>query len=132
VNDRILLVPPIWAPDPAVVQKWPALHALLLKLPAFLPVDFFLWPTLRGQEVLGTGVECLLNAFRRQLRPEHHVLAQGSFGEVLLEVLAMQPAASLTMWGARLHEEAGGHELANKVIPFIQEVIAQREATAHT
>jgi hypothetical protein len=33
----------------------------------------------------------------------------------------------LKEWGARLHEEAGGHELADKVIPFIQEVIAQRQ-----
>jgi hypothetical protein len=32
----------------------------------------------------------------------------------------------------RWYEEAGGHELANKVIPFIQEVIAQREAAGQT
>ena len=30
-------------------------------------------------------------------------------------------------WGIHVHEEAGGHELADKVIPFIQEVIAARE-----
>jgi hypothetical protein len=33
----------------------------------------------------------------------------------------------LNEWGMRLHEEAGGHELADKVIPFIQGVIAARE-----
>jgi hypothetical protein len=34
---------------------------------------------------------------------------------------------SLTEWGLRIHEEDGGHELADKVIPFIQGVIAARE-----
>jgi hypothetical protein len=33
----------------------------------------------------------------------------------------------LKEWGLRIHEEAGGHELADKVIPFIQQVIAARE-----
>ena len=35
---------------------------------------------------------------------------------------------SLEHFGLRLHEEAGGHELADKVIPFIQEVIAARKS----
>jgi hypothetical protein len=33
----------------------------------------------------------------------------------------------ISEWGIRMQEEAGGHELADKVIPFIQEVIAQRD-----
>jgi hypothetical protein len=32
-------------------------------------------------------------------------------------------------WGIHVHEEAGGHELAGKVIPFIEEVIAHRANT---
>ena len=32
----------------------------------------------------------------------------------------------LTEWGLRIQEEDGGHELADKVIPFIEEVIATR------
>jgi hypothetical protein len=33
----------------------------------------------------------------------------------------------LEVWPLRVHEEEGGHELADKVIPFIQSVIAERE-----
>jgi hypothetical protein len=36
----------------------------------------------------------------------------------------------LETYGSHLHEEAGGHEVADKVIPFIKEVIAEREASA--
>jgi hypothetical protein len=34
-------------------------------------------------------------------------------------------------WGIHVHEEAGGHELADKVVPFIEGVIAAR-ANAQT
>ncbi|HET9200378.1 MAG TPA: hypothetical protein VFO84_05310 [Dehalococcoidia bacterium] len=33
---------------------------------------------------------------------------------------------ALEDFGIHIHEEAGGHELADKVIPFIEEVIAER------
>jgi hypothetical protein len=38
----------------------------------------------------------------------------------------------LNEWPLRMQEEAGGEELAGKVIPFIQEVIAEREAKGQT
>jgi hypothetical protein len=38
----------------------------------------------------------------------------------------------LQEWGTRLQDEEGGHELADKLIPFIQQVIAEREAKAQT
>jgi hypothetical protein len=54
-------------------------------------------------------------------------------GEELLAIFRRYaPAAvdggALREWGRRIHEEAGGHELADKAIPFIQEVIAQRQS----
>jgi phosphotransferase system HPr-like phosphotransfer protein len=45
----------------------------------------------------------------------------------------MAPAAEmgeLELWPSQVYEEAGGHELADKVIPFIQKVIAERGASA--
>jgi hypothetical protein len=248
VDDRILLIPFFLTPDPAVFERWPAVGALLRKLRAFLPVDIFLWPSLKGQEVAGSGVEIVRNAWRRQLQSEHHVLVSLGGSDILLEALAERPVRSLVVgggymptpkraaviagsataayaqammeilrndseafhlamsgaeeadiqrameeaernrdrevylavqdgllahepgpittleipalflstawptgsfeifrcyiptarydelkeWGPRLHEEAGGYELADKVIPFIQEVIAQREAAGQT
>jgi hypothetical protein len=75
MDDRILLIPSIAAPDPAVYEHWPALHALRERLDSFLPVDTLLWPTLKGQPREGSPAESLKNAVRRQIRPEHHVLA---------------------------------------------------------
>lgn len=39
---------------------------------------------------------------------------------------------SLELYGSNLHEADGGHEVADKVLPFIKEVIAEREANAQT
>ncbi|HEX5914930.1 MAG TPA: hypothetical protein VFY54_17565, partial [Rubrobacter sp.] len=33
----------------------------------------------------------------------------------------------LNLWGVKMHEEAAGHEFADKVIAFIETVIAGRE-----
>jgi hypothetical protein len=38
----------------------------------------------------------------------------------------------LKEWPLRMQEEAGGYELADKVIPFIETVIAEREAKGQT
>jgi hypothetical protein len=251
MDDRILAVPLTVAPDPAVFEKWPALKALLSRLREFLPVDFVIQPTLKGQKASGRGNVALVKALVAQVRPEHHVLAF-SCSELLLVALLQRPVRSLIAsgffpspramaahedeslaaglaaimpiisnpgqfvrivmsgadeelinrttreieatvdkdllqriwygteppisvpsgrtldfpalyltlpvltpgrdevfdyfrrhvpntkldqlheWGFHLHEEKGGHELANKVIPFIQEVIAQREAAGQT
>jgi hypothetical protein len=254
MDDRILLIPTTFAPDPAVFEKWAAPRALMQRLRAFLPVDVFLWPTLMGQPAEGSSTECVDRAIRRQLRNEHHLVNVSMRQEPLLTVLAERPARShaaagyfpfvqsvtgkvdsllatsieairavtlnvaqlvpqmmqgageaeiekavseveatrnsgfltrwveeslvehragrskpvtpsshtptlylslpvaipggeriveifrsyvpnarvdeLHEWGLHLHEEAGGHELADKVIPFIEEVIAAREASA--
>jgi hypothetical protein len=248
MGDRILLIPALFTPDPLVIEKWPAFRALLLRLRQFLPVDFFRWPTLKGEQAVGAGADCVLRALHAQVRPEHHILQlQAASGELTLEALADRPARSLVSvgfapspnvaaalgatdlaramdatyailspnlhqifevlmsgaeedeigravsevtvtsnpdigraigadvqtreppplrplnvhalylfvpapipmpearfeifrrfiplarhdelheWGIHLHKEEGGHELANKVIPFIQEVIAERE-----
>ena len=47
---------------------------------------------------------------------------------ILSHYLADLRVEPLLLYGLRLHEEAGGHEVADKVIPFIKEVIAAREA----
>jgi class 3 adenylate cyclase len=99
VDDRILLIPPLYAPDWNVIETWPAGHAFSLRLKAFLPLDILLWPTLKGQRCEGdTPTEWVLNALRRQIRPEHHVLAIVS-GEALLMALGEHPARSLIISG---------------------------------
>ncbi|HEX5915825.1 MAG TPA: hypothetical protein VFY54_22200 [Rubrobacter sp.] len=251
-----MLVPVSFAPDPAMFDVWAAPRALLQRLRAFLPVDTFLWPTLKGQPADGSPSECVDQAIRRQLREEHHIVNVSTAQEPFLTLLGDRPARSHTAagyfpfppsvtgkvdsllataleairtmaphpaqflpqlmqgaeeteiknavskvegtlnsgflagwvqealaeqqsgilktikpssrtptlylslpvalpggeriveifrsyvpnarvdelheWGLHLHEEAGGHELADKVIPFIQNVIADREANPQT
>jgi hypothetical protein len=251
VDDRILLVPPYWAPDPAVYNNWPMVRTAVVQLQSFLPVDHFRWPSLPGELSEGDPQDCVLEAFHRQLQSWHHVLcllaselvlcavsekpvrsliaaafipspatAARSDDDVLAAALTAQNVISsklsqvvpmlmqgagetevdrviaelrrtsdykfvgrlrdavvshprlperpidipalylspavlvnpgeepifaifrsyapgarrdeLVDWGRRLHDEAGGLELAGKVIPFIQDVIAQREAAGQT
>ena len=73
-GDRILLIPAVWAPDPSVFEKWPALRALMQRLRAFLPVDILLWPSLKGQAREDSAVKSHEQAIRRQVRAVHHVL----------------------------------------------------------
>ena len=245
MDDRILLVPPEWAPDPGIYARWPTVHATIERLGTFLPVDHFRWPSLPGEPCDGDPQDCLIDAFRDQLRPVHHVICfvaselillalsrnpvrsltttafipspatvvgddvlataltaqnvisrklsqvvplimQGATAEEVERVIAdlrrtsnydfvvrlrdsfvsspkapdgpidipalyLSPAVQvnpgeepifaifrsfvpgaqrgfLTEWGLRIQEETGGHELADKVIPFIEEVIAARDA----
>jgi hypothetical protein len=98
MDDRILFLPLPWTPDPAVYEKWPASRALLSRLRSFLPVDTVIWPTLKGQEVVGDTQDCMANALRARLRPEHHVLSVVS-SNWLLEVLGETRARSLVASG---------------------------------
>jgi hypothetical protein len=99
MDDRILLVPAFWMPDPAVFEEWPALRALSQRLKDFLAVDSFLWPTLKGQAAKGSGIEGALAAFRAQIRPLHHIVTIAGFGEILLEALTRKRARSLVVAG---------------------------------
>jgi hypothetical protein len=95
VDDRILLVPPDWTPDPAVYCRWPMVHACLEKLQSFLPVDHFRWPSLPGEPCEGDPQECVIQAFGSQLRRDHHVLCFVA-NEVVLSALVRNPVRSLT------------------------------------
>ena len=99
MDDRILLLPPTWAPDPHAAAAAASVRALLDRLEAFLPLDIFVGPTLKGSKRLGTGVEWLLASIREQVRPEHHIVASSTHTEPLLVVLSSQPARSLTIPG---------------------------------
>jgi hypothetical protein len=74
MNDRVLLVPAAWAPDPEAFQRWPSLRILQTRLEGLLPVDIFRWPWLKGEEAVGADWERPINAFRAQVRAEHHVV----------------------------------------------------------
>jgi hypothetical protein len=80
MEDRILLVPPPWAPDPEVISRWPTAQVLLARLTAFWPVDMLRWPSLKGKKWPGKGYRRAINAFRAQLRAEHHVLDPSGMG----------------------------------------------------
>ncbi|MEX2237713.1 MAG: hypothetical protein WEB00_09285 [Dehalococcoidia bacterium] len=73
-DDRILFMPPVWAPDPEVFESWPAYDALLERFRAHWPVDFLRWPTLVGEPAEGNGWEVMANAVRKSLTDEHHVI----------------------------------------------------------
>jgi hypothetical protein len=83
-GDRILLIPAVWAPDPSVFEKWPALRALMQRLRAFLPVDILLWPSLKGQAREDSAVKTHEQAIRRQVRAVHHVLDVSGLPQHLL------------------------------------------------
>jgi hypothetical protein len=114
-DDRILFLPPIWAPDPDVIGNWPAFQALLQRLSGTWPVDFVRWPTLRGEAVEGTGWEAAANALRRSLRPEHHVVGYAFGALQILIALAEKPPRSLIHSFLRVTPgtlEAAGYEAA--------------------
>jgi hypothetical protein len=94
MDDRILLVPPDWTPDPAVYGRWPMVRACLERLQSFLPVDHFRWPSLPGEPCEGDPQDCVLDAFAEQLRPEHHVVCFLA-SEVVLLALSRHRARSL-------------------------------------
>jgi hypothetical protein len=56
-DDRILLLPPGFAPDPAWMERMAAPRAALQRMREVAPVDIFRWPWLRGQEPSGGNPE---------------------------------------------------------------------------
>jgi hypothetical protein len=66
MDDRILLVPPTWSPDPGVLESWPSPQALLRRLRSSYPVDILRWPSLKGEKRVGSGWEPAVNAFARR------------------------------------------------------------------
>lgn len=245
MDDRILFVPPVFAPDPDVVGRWPAVRVFLQRVQEIWPVDVVRLPTIKGES--GEFPAALAGP----LKPQHHIVAY-SLADIALPALSAQPPRSLTttsfvasrgtmlasggslaassaqmmfevslrpaqllpslfqgadvaqvdsilaeveetrdrammervveamgamtdhtgrwvidvpalylasaaplpgregmenvfrtffprarsdeltLWGVRMHDEAAGHEFADKVVAFVEEVIAEREATKHT
>jgi hypothetical protein len=95
VDDRILFLPPFFAPDPDVLEGWPAFDVLLQRLRERWPVDLLRWPTLLGEKVEGTGWAALSNALFRELRPEHHLVNWGATPAIDWLLLAGMPVRSL-------------------------------------
>ena len=116
MDDRILLIPPVWAPDIHASSEAASVRVLLERLESFLPLDIFSGPSLKGSKRLGQGVDWLIGCLREQVRPEHHILDMSTQTEALLVVLSSQPARSLTMPGfyasPATAKAAGGEALA--------------------
>lgn len=94
-DDRILFAPPVWAPDPDVLARWPAVRAFLQRVQEHWPVDVVRWPTIKGepqQDPTGAGMWA---AVARVLRPEHHVVFY-SMAEAVLDQLHRKPPRSVT------------------------------------
>jgi hypothetical protein len=119
VDDRILLIPTTWAPDPGVWNGWPSLQVLLARLRSFLPVDIFAWPTLRGQEVAGNAAEAAVAALNDSLTPQHHIVNLSFTGWALARVLQGTEPRSIVFVGLmpspRAIHDVGGPELEGAV-----------------
>jgi hypothetical protein len=116
MDDRLLLVPPIWAPDPEVVGSWPAIRTFTDRLRDFLPVDFLRHPTLKGEERTGRGWKIVLGGYARAMTREHHVVILAAADEVALNAMAAQPPQSLSVFSffpsPMTLAAIGQHELA--------------------
>jgi hypothetical protein len=98
-DDRILIIPPLWAPDwhhpPAGGAR-----ALLSELTAFLPVDVFEQPTLKGGKRNVDDVAGLIEAMKSDIKPEHHVVEVGGTpGEPVLLAVGQSQARSVVICG---------------------------------
>ena len=86
MDDRILVVPPNWAPGPDDNDALAGATALRRRLERVLPVDVFAWPTLKGVPLRGEGNAGLLNAFRDGLLTGA-IAATPEFYEQLLKAI---------------------------------------------
>ena len=99
MDDRILLVPFGLTPDPRSYETWASPRILLTMLKGFLPVDIFRWPHLKSEKPIGYGWEAMAEAFRAQIRPEHHIVDVGTGNPILLQAAATIGARSLITVG---------------------------------
>ncbi|MEX2237712.1 MAG: hypothetical protein WEB00_09280 [Dehalococcoidia bacterium] len=96
-DDRILLLAPVFASDPAMVDIWPAYRALVDELSAFLPVDLFHgWMAAPTRRSVEDAISLLVEA----ITPEHHVVALGTAAQLLLGALSRRLARSLATAGS--------------------------------
>ena len=77
MDDRILLVPPVWAPDPRIFESWAAPRVLLTKLEGILPVDILRWYTLKGEKRTGAGWEIAVSTSNKAPQ-DGHVIGERS------------------------------------------------------
>ena len=91
MDDRILIVPAMWAPGMGTVERWPSIRALLAELRAFLPVDVYQWSSLRGLD-REVGWRANADHFANAIRGCHHILVLDSGGaESLLWAISRAP-----------------------------------------
>lgn len=103
MDDRILVIPPIWT------ANWPpdwrdnqhsTIRTMLSELDTVAPVDVFQQPTRKGGKHRATDVVALIDAMKQDIKPGHHVVeVGGSPGEPILLAVADSPARSVTICG---------------------------------
>lgn len=99
MEDRILLIPAGFAPEPEAMVDLAAFRALLRRLEEFLPLDIFRFPWLKGEEPCEPDPVALAERMAQAIRPEHHVVDIGTGAEILLTALSQRPARSLVVAG---------------------------------
>jgi hypothetical protein len=100
VDDRVLLVPPVFAPDPDVLRSWASPGILISRLNDRWPVDFVRWPTIKGTATsTGGSLEALVQAVRAVITPQHHVVDISFGGGSLTLGLWECPPRSLSVAG---------------------------------
>ncbi|HEX5914931.1 MAG TPA: hypothetical protein VFY54_17570 [Rubrobacter sp.] len=119
-DDRILVIPPLWAPDWRTSRPGGAVATLLSELEAFLPLDIFEQPTLKGARHKAHDVAGLIEAMKSDIRPMHHVVEVGGGpGEPVLVAVAESEARSVVICGfypsPRTLARRGDQELAQAV-----------------
>ncbi|MEX2237710.1 MAG: hypothetical protein WEB00_09270 [Dehalococcoidia bacterium] len=98
-DDRVLLIPSEALPDPALMERYAAPRALLRRLRAFLPVDFAVFPTLRGNQEAAaswTSWEDVNGFTRAAVEPQHHTV---DLTGVIFNLEAVGGARSHTLVG---------------------------------
>ena len=99
MDDRILLIPPGFAPDPGSIDELASIRVLSQRLSELMPVDLYRWPWLRGQERCSSDPHEVAVRLEQEIRPEHHVVDLGTGTELLLLALSRRPARSLCVAG---------------------------------
>lgn len=98
-DDRFLLLPAGFAPDPATMERLPALRRLVERLAGELPLDVHRWPWLHGEGGNATTPEGVISGIAAAIGPRHHVVDLGTGSDLLLMAVAGSPARSLSVAG---------------------------------